>query len=336
MTDLRGSRSLTGKLGKLKRKLLEFREEFFDPALRDPGRRRAIEFLRKNRVEAVLAEPGPSGCMIRTVCKAAEIPLYVHFHGRDAIVRGQSRRWQWHYKTLFRDASGVIVPSNYLRHAILGLGCPAQKIHVSPNGVDPAPFKAADHEVGRLLAVSRLVDVKGPLFTINAFKEVLKRHPESMLDFVGDGPLMEDCKALAKRLGIEDRIVFHGALEHSKTLSLFKLASVFVQHSVKDFDGAEESFGITFVEAAFSGIPVVATRSGGIPEVVVDKETGLLVEQGDHVAMAAAISSLLDSPTEAKAMGERGRSRALARFTMTESSARLRRLMGVAEPVRHV
>jgi glycosyltransferase involved in cell wall biosynthesis len=121
---------------------------------------------------------------------------------------------------------------------------------------------------------------------------------------------------LAVAAGGDDRIVFHGAVRHAETVDLYRRAAVMVLPSI-----CNEAFSLPASEAAACGLAVVATRSGGIPEVVEHGKTGILVARGDAKELAMAISQLIDNPALARAMGEAGRRRMLERFTW-EASAR--------------
>ena len=120
----------------------------------------------------------------------------------------------------------------------------------------------------------------------------------------------------------DDRIVFHGAIPHAETIALYRRASVMVLPSVWN-----EPSPLPTYEAAACGLPIVSTRSGGIPEIVEHERTGILVTRGDAEALAQAIGQVIDDPALARAMGEAGRQRMLERFTWEASSQRLADLL---------
>jgi glycosyltransferase involved in cell wall biosynthesis len=112
-------------------------------------------------------------------------------------------------------------------------------------------------------------------------------------------------------------------------------AAVFVQHSVTAPDGDTEGLPVGLLEAMAAGLAVVATRHAGIPEAVVEGETGLLVDEHDAAAMAAALVALLRDPERTRRLGAAGRARVLARFTHDHVAARLRDILGLShEPAR--
>lgn len=302
---------------------------YVDPAARGRDEARVRSFLQRHRVTAVLAEFGPNGALVRRACMRAGVPFYVHFHGFDATKLARHAHWQRHYRQLFRDAAGVIAPSEFLARRLADMGCDWSKLHISPCGI------ALPEQAGRVerlkvfLAVGRLVEKKSPLSTIRAFAKVTEQDDDVMLELAGDGPLMDSCRSETERLGIAKRVRFHGALPHEEVLALMRDALAFVQHSVEASDGDCEGLPVAILEAMGHELPVVSTRHSGIPEAVADGETGLLVKEHDVDGMAAAMLSLLHDPERAKAMGRTGRVRVEERFTHERTATRLREIMGL-------
>jgi glycosyltransferase involved in cell wall biosynthesis len=302
---------------------------YVDPAMdgRDEARVRA--FLEQHGVTVVLAEFGRTGARLRRACKRAEVPLFVHFHGGDATKRARSPRWRRHYRRLFRDAAGVIAPSQFLASRLRDLGCPQEKLHVSPCGIDPDQFSETHRIPGRVVAIGRLVEKKAPHLTIRAFAKVHRERPDATLVMVGDGALRGRCEAEIVEHGLEESVEMLGSRGPDGVKSALSEAEVFAQHSVTGRDGDMESFGVSLAEAMASLVPVVTTNHNGFRETIADGETGLLVEEYNVDGMATAILSLLDDPERAEAMGRAGRARVEARFTHGHTAARLREIMGL-------
>lgn len=303
---------------------------YVDPTLRGQNEARVRSFLLRHKVKVVLAEFGPTGCLVRTACNRAGVPFYVHFHGFDATKLSRVGFWRRHYRALFRDAAGIIVPSKFLASRLLELGCSQKKIHVSPNGVNYESFGASDRIPGRFLAVGRLVEKKAPHLTIRAFAKVRDYHPDCSLDIVGDGPLQQACIEEIDRHNLVDHVRLHGAQGPEVVRQLLKNAAVFVQHSVTAADGDMESFGISLVEAMASSVPVVATNHNGFSETVEDGVTGLLVAENDVDGMAKAMISLIENRKMASAMGCAGRMRVESLFKHDQTASRLRGIMGLS------
>jgi colanic acid/amylovoran biosynthesis glycosyltransferase len=289
----------------------------------------AVRALQHAGVTKVLAEYGPLGCAVAAACKTAGADLFVHFHGFDASVLLRDRIWLQAYRRLACDALGFIAPSRYLADRLAAVGFPPDRLHVIPCGIDPAEFPVPLKPAGgqRVLAVGRLVEKKAPDLLIAAFAVAAASHPGATLEIIGDGPLMDRCRKEVRDLGLAERVVLHGARSHAFVRERMQVASVFAQHSVTASNGDTEGLGVAILEAMVSGLPVVSTRHDGIPETVLEGETGLLVDERDIVGMGRAIRALLSDPEHARVLGDAGRARALAHFTRTTSIARLREVM---------
>src|SRR5680860_1071338 len=302
---------------------------YVDPTLRGAGEARVRAFLQRHGVQAVLAEYGPNGSLLRVACKRAGVPLYVHFHGFDATKLAQDANWRRHYRALFRDAAGIIAPSEFLAGRLEEMGCAVSKLHVSPCGINLPNVAPQRERAPRFLAVGRLAEKKSPLSTWRVFPKTARRVDTPTLDIVGDGLLMDASQAEAESLGVSGRVRFHGAVSHEVVLSLMESAFAFVQHSVEAADGDCEGLPVAILEAMGTGLPVVSTRHSGIPEAVSNGETGLLVAEHDVGGMAEAMIALLEDRERAERMGRAGRARVEARFTHEKTAARLREIMGL-------
>ncbi len=304
------------------------------PGLQGPERACVERFLRANRMTTVLAEYGPTGVEMIGPCADAGVRLFVHFHGFDATQLAQEPRWRRRYAALFEAAAGIIAPSRFLGARLLTLGCSAEKLHISPNGIDAEAFVPSSRMRGRVLMVGRLVEKKAPHLALRAFAKVHAQLPCARLDVVGDGPLRDLCQHTIDTHGLGAVVTMHGSRPAETVRELFAQAALFVQHSVTAPDGDKESFGISLVEAMASEVPLVATRHNGFGETVEDGVTGVLVDEHDVDAMAHAMLGLLEDPEAAARMGRAGRQRVLARFTHAHARERLRSILGLMPPGR--
>ncbi len=298
-------------------------------ALSAEDERRTVAFLREHRVRVLLVEYLNTAVLFAIAARKAGVPLYVHAHGYDASMLAQKAHWVRRYRKLFRHAAGIVAPSRFLADKLAALGCPEEKLHVSPNGIDPTRFRPTARLPFRAIAVGRLVEKKAPHLTIRAFAEVARHFPEARLDMIGDGPLMDRCRTLVEEHGLATRVRLHGVQPSSVVARFMAEASLFVQHSVTGPDGDTEGFGISLVEAMASEVPLVVTRHNGFVETVLDGETGLLVDEHDVSGMAEAMATLLADSARAREMGEAGRRRVLANFTHDHARDRLRAIMGL-------
>jgi glycosyltransferase involved in cell wall biosynthesis len=281
--------------------------------------------LRRIGADAVLAEYGTSGAYLVDGCKRANIPLFVHFHGYDASVRTVIEEHREAYKRMFEYATGVVAVSKAMKERLLGLGAVPERLHVNPYGVDPQLFSGANPGSSPqvFVAVGRLVEKKAPHLTILAFSRIRRFVPEARLVVVGDGPLYGPCKRLAQALQLGSSVELLGVCGPQRVSQLMRSARAFVQHSLEAEDGDSEGTPVSILEAQMSGLPVVATRHGGIPDVVIERETGLLVDEADVEGMSAHILQLAREPALASQMGEAARERALAHYGLDRHLAQL-------------
>lgn len=284
-----------------------------------------VKAFRRHGVEAVLAEYGTTGVAVMDACRELALPLIVHFHGYDASVHKVLEDNAAAYREMFRRAAAVIAVSEAMRRKLVSLGAPPAKLHLIPYGIDCTAFDRSDPALAPpvLLAVGRFIEKKAPHITIEAFSKAHRALPQARLRMVGDGPLLEDCRTLAKTLGIADAVAFLGAQPHAVVQEEMRRARSFVQHSVEAANGDCEGTPVAILEASASGLPVVATRHAGIPDVVVEGETGFLVDERDTDAMAAGMLSLLREADLARKLGEAARRRTQSRFSKQQSDGRL-------------
>lgn len=192
-----------------------------------------------------------------------------------------------------------------LRHIVIHNACDERRFSIDKPRESTRRlygFSSKDIVIG---TVGRLVPHKGHDYLFKAVKKVRKQYDRVKIIVVGNGPEEERLKKSVKALGID--VLFLS--ERKDVPELMKAMDIFVQPSFW------EPFGITIAEAMSSGLPVVATNVGGIPEVVLDGETGILVEPKDSDAIVDALLRLIENPDLAQKMGERGRDVALSKFS---------------------
>lgn len=289
-------------------------------------------YFLKNKIQAVLAEYGPSGVEMMDICINTSVPLVVHFHGYDAYRADMMRDFGKHYAEMFEKAALIIGVSKHMCQQLENLGCPTHKLRYNPYGPDVRFFNYTDagKNPPHLLAVGRFAETKSPHLTILAFEKVKKAVPEARLIMVGDGHLLQACQLLAQALKLEDAIDFKGVLNHEAVGQLMQKTRAFVQHSITTPTNDTEGTPVSIIEACGSGLPVVSTLHAGIPDVVIEGESGFLVAEGDIDGMANQMIRLLQTPSLATEMGKKGFERINTHFTLQGHIERL------AEMVREV
>jgi colanic acid/amylovoran biosynthesis glycosyltransferase len=224
------------------------------------------------------------------LAKSLGVPLLVTLHGSDVTVKWASAG---SIRRLGREATLFLCVSHFIRDRAIAAGLPEEKLRVHYIGVDLQQFQApaADVAGAGVLFVGRLVEKKGCAYLIRAMASVQQTYPDCLLTIIGDGPLRGYLESHAKELGVSCR--FLGAQPAMIVREHLRTTRIFCAPSVTAENGDSEGLGIVFAEAGAMGIPVVSRLHGGIPEVVSDGRTGLLVHEKDHPALTAAIASLL-------------------------------------------
>jgi glycosyltransferase involved in cell wall biosynthesis len=226
--------------------------------------------------------------------------------------RGGAAPWRQHERVLWPAADHILCNSQMVKDFLVSrYGLPPSRLTVVPNGVDTDFFQPGPN--GRsedppvLLSVARLVPDKDHDTMLAAFSRLTQRHPGAQLWLVGNGPRREVLEHKVRDLGLTERVKF---LPVAKDIRhLYHQADVFVLSSVA------EGLPNVVLEAMAAGLPVVATRVGGLPEAVVPEDTGLLVSPRDVAGLAAALGRLLTDPRARRDLGRRGRERVLERFS---------------------
>jgi colanic acid/amylovoran biosynthesis glycosyltransferase len=309
---------------KVRRSLLSrvLKMDFSDETLRHKA---LAQYFKDNGIHAVLAEYGPTAADVADVCEEAGVALIAHFHGFDAYESDTLKKYQKKYQRLFPKADAIVAVSRHMENQLISLGAPREKVHYNPCGMDATIFYGSDPAKAppTFLTTGRFVDKKGPHLTLLAFSHVLAKVPDARLIMVGDGPLLDICTSLTKAWGIDKAVEFPGPQSHQEVATLMRRVRAFVQHSRVPVSGDSEGTPVAISEAGGAGLPVVATRHGGIPDVVEDGVTGFLVPEGDVPAMAERMLRLAQDPQLAAQMGRAGRGRVLEHFTLEQTIKKL-------------
>ncbi len=158
-----------------------------------------------------------------------------------------------------------------------------------------------------ILFVGRLIDWKGATYLIKAMPEILQHIQEAKAILVGSGPQKDDLVHLAGTLAVEGQVVFIDEVPQQELLDFYAVADIFVLPSIINEKGETEGLGVVLLEAMASGLPVIGSNVGGIPDIVKDKFNGLLVEQKKPKDLAEKIIKLAGSEKLRVQMGENGR-----------------------------
>ncbi|UCE66941.1 MAG: glycosyltransferase family 4 protein [Candidatus Zixiibacteriota bacterium] len=200
----------------------------------------------------------------------------------------------------------ITATSDYLKQAVLKLNNSINNIDIIPFGVDTDLFgyfeRKPSHEI--VIGIAKSLRPKyGIDILIRAFGTLKNKYDNIKLKIAGKGEYESAYKNLVKDLGIAESVDFLGFVNHSKLPHLFSTFDIFVMPSIFD----DESFGVAALEASATGLPVVASRVGGVPEVIEDNVTGYLIERKNVAELTAALEKLIEDPQLRSDMGKAGR-----------------------------
>lgn len=247
----------------------------------------------------------------------------------------QRKRWSRVIGRVLRGADAVVAISAFTRDAVKRFGVAPDRIHIISPGVDPVRFSPTDGVEVRqrpwrptLLTVARLNErYKGHDSVIRALPLILAKVPEARYVVAGQGRLQDYLEALARNVGVAEAVVFVGAVPDSDLPRLYRECDVFVLASRNSrTGGGGEGFGIVCLEAAATEKPVVAGRSGALPDTVQDGATGLLVHGDDPLELAEAVVKLLTDSAFAGRLGRAGRRRVLQEMTWEHARDKVQHL----------
>jgi glycosyltransferase involved in cell wall biosynthesis len=224
----------------------------------------------------------------------------VTFHGYDASMTDKAWRRDFAGRLYLRDrrrlksgAASFLAVSNFIAGKLLEQGFPADKIQVQYIGVDTEEFvpQPQVRRERKVLFVGRLVEKKGCEYLIRAMEPIQHSMPDVELVIVGDGPLRASLEQLAKSK--LRRFTFTGSQDSATVRDWMNRSSLLCTPSIIADTGDAEGFGMVFIEAQSSGLPVVSFASGGIPEAVRHGETGYLAPEKDWRMLSSYIADLL-------------------------------------------
>lgn len=285
---------------------------------------RLYRLIRRFRPHVVHTHTAKAGAVGRLAARLARVPAIVHtYHGH--VLHGyfsplRTRVFTAVERGLARVTDRLLVVSEAVRQDLLdrGIGDPA-RITVLPLGFDLAPFLESHRLRGQLRAelgvgagdplvgiVARLVPIKRHEDFLAAAALVARGVPAARFLVVGNGERRAELEALAERLGLAGRVRFVGWRRD--------LDRIYADLDLVVLTSANEGSPVSVIEAMAAGRPVVATRVGGVPDLVEDGTSGLLVPAGDPRGVADAVTALLEDPERRRAMGEAGRARVYPAF----------------------
>ena len=267
------------------------------------------------------------------LARALGVPLVVTLHGYDVMAEDAAHRttprgriYLARRKQLFDQSALLLCVSEAILHKALERGFPRRKLRVHAIGIDLALFHppARLEPAPAILFVGRLVEKKGCVHLIHAMAEVRRVLPEARLVVLGDGPERASLEAEARRWGAQ--AIFLGVQGGEEVRHWMASSRVLAVPSITAGNGDAEGLPTVLFEALAMGLPVVCSRSSGIPELVRDEIEGLLAEERDEAALAANLLRLCQDDLLATRLGNAGRARVEQHFALSAQTAQLEAL----------
>jgi glycosyltransferase involved in cell wall biosynthesis len=290
--------------------------------------------LAGTRPAVVHAQFGLGGALALPVAEHANLPLVVTFHGGDATKdKHYSRRdfpptiFQRRRDAMVARAESILCVSEFIRDVLIGRGFPANKLVVHYLGIDiPAGIMLPPAGVGTtVLFVGRLVEKKGVDTLIDAVAIARREYPSLELTIIGDGPAKAALEKRARSSGVKAN--FMGWLAGKEVMRAMRRALLIAVPSRAAAGGDSEGLPTVIMEAMVQGVPVVASRHAGIPEIVSDGVTGLLVPEADSPRLADAILAIARDPELASRLRGEAYSDVRVRFDAARQSSLLEQLL---------
>lgn len=249
--------------------------------------------------------------------KAINCQLISSFHGKDITVYPK-QFGNAYYTRLFKNCEMFTGNSRFIINKMIDTGCPDDQIVKIPMCLNTHQFhyreNPPERKLFKILTVGRFVEKKGYEYSLRAASLLKKAGIEFIYNIIGEGPLLENMKALAKELNIHEEVVFHGAMMQNEVIVHYNQAHVFLLPSVTAANGDTEGQGLVLQEAQAIGLPIVATLHNGFPDSIVDGKTGFLVPEKDAHGLYEKLQLLATDVELCATMGRHGRNFVVSNF----------------------
>jgi colanic acid/amylovoran biosynthesis glycosyltransferase len=289
--------------------------------------RRILAALRAERAAVLHIYFGHIGVHLLPLLEICPLPVIVSFHGADAGVDLDRPAHLAPTRRMLEKATLLLARSESLAARLVALGADPAKVRLHRTGIPLAeiPFQPRETPADgawRCVQACRLIPKKGLPTALRAFAEFAQVYPRSTFVIAGEGPQLAELQALAGDLKIADRVRFAGFLSQDALRALYAESHLFLHPSELSANGDQEGVPNAMLEAMASGLPVVATAHGGIPEAVEHGISGLLTAERDPAALAQSLLALARDPARYAGMSAAASARVAAAFDL-EAQARV-------------
>lgn len=287
--------------------------------------RRILTVLREIHAQVLHIYFGHVGVHLLPLLEICPLPTVVSFHGADAGVDLEKPAHLALTQRLLAQATLLLVRSESLAERLIALGADRARIRLHRTGIPLAeiPFTQRTPPpdgAWRLAQACRLIPKKGLATALRAFAAFTEIYPRASLVIAGEGAQLAGLQALAAALNIPDRVRFTGFLPQQKLRALFAESHFFLHPSELTREGDQEGVPNAMLEAMASGLPVIATRHGGIPEAVEHGISGLLTAESDPAALTQSLLALANDEALYTAMSAAAAARVAAAFDLSHQA----------------
>jgi glycosyltransferase involved in cell wall biosynthesis len=228
-------------------------------------------------------------------------PCLVSFHGADVGIKQEIENYAGKLRVLFDSVAVVLARSQSLADRLIKSGCAPEKIRINRTGIPLHDFSMVPREFptdGRwqIMQACRLIEKKGVGSAIRAFAIFAREFPKAEFIIAGKGPLQPELQRLAQKLGVAGKVRFCGFLSQPDLRDLYGRMHIFIHPSETPPDENQEGVPNSILEAMATGLPVIATRHGGIPEAVTENLNGFLSDERDIKSLGRSMVALANSP----------------------------------------
>jgi len=287
-----------------------------------------IKMLKRRPADVMHAYFGHTGVHLLPFILEWDKPCVVSFHGMDIQKRPQQEGYDEQMQELLRTVPLVLARSRSLMDGLESLGCPKEKLRLNRTGIplEHFPFQQRPMPMDgswRFVQACRLIAKKGLGTALRAFAKFHAKHPKATFRIAGDGPLKGEIEKLIAELGLGGAVELSGFLSQDDLAALYTRSHIFLHPSEMPPDQNQEGVPNSMLEAMATGLPVVATTHGGIPEAVTHERTGLLVPERDEEALFQAMCQITEETDMLYILGEAASRAVREEFEQTKQIEKL-------------
>ena len=287
-----------------------------------------LAVLSETRAQLLHIYFGQIAVHLLPLIRAWKNPSIVSFHGADVMVDMNKPAYREATLQMLEAVKLVLVRSESLRRALVDLGCDPAKVELQRTGIPLEQFPFRERSVPengewRFVQAGRLIEKKGLPVTLRAFAIFVQQYPNATLTIAGEGPLLDELQRIACELNIAEHVSFTGFVSQEQLREIYYRSHIFLHPSQTGHDGNQEGIPNSMLEAMATGLPVLATRHGGIPEAIENGVSGVLVPERDHEALAKALLDAAKDPDFLSRIARTGAEAIRKNFDLSTQAQRL-------------